>query len=90
MDITVWETAGKLPVEVPAVNVEVTVHATPEDTDAVPQLVIGNMVLSVPYSVPLIDILLPHPVGRVSMLILMVLAARMYPAQGAVNELDMV
>ena len=90
MDVTVWEIAGKAPVEVPAVNVEVTVHAAPEDTDAVPQLVIGNMVASLPYPVPLIDMLLVHPVGRVPPLILMVLAARMYPAQGAVNELDMV
>ena len=90
MDITVWEMGGKVPVEVPVINVEVTVHAAPEDTDAAPQSVIGKRVLSPPYTVPLIDISLEHPTGKVVPLKLMVLAARMYPAQGAVNELDMV
>jgi hypothetical protein len=68
----------------------VTVQAVPDETDAAPQLVMGNAVLSPPYSVPLMDMELPHPTGRIELETFIVEAAKIYPLQGAVKESDMV
>ena len=89
MDMTVWLKALKVPVLDPAVKLDVTVQAVPPVTAAVPQFVIGSMVLSVPWAVPFIDIVFVQLTGWVPPT-LIVDAAKINPSQGAVNELDMV
>ena len=63
MDMTVWLIELKVPVLDPALYVDVTVQAVPPVTAAAPQFVIGSMVISSPYFVPFMYMLLVQATG---------------------------
>ena len=63
MDMTVWLILTNAPELEPAVKVDVTVQAVPALTDAAPQFVFAPNVLSVPYAVPFIDMVLVQFTG---------------------------